>query len=58
MASEPMTEDQGDKIIDLLKKILKELEQINSTTRFDLKNGLEEANKTLDGIVRGIGKLK
>lgn len=58
MPDDPMTERQGDKIIDLLQDILKELREINNTAQFHIQSGVEEANRTLDGIEREIGNLK
>jgi hypothetical protein len=58
MPDDPMTESQGDKIIDLLEAILKELQEINNTTQFSLQSGMEEANSTLVSINGEIANLK
>ena len=56
MADEPMNERQGHEVIALLRDILTELKDIKSAVRWEINNGIKEANATLDRIEEtGIG---
>jgi hypothetical protein len=55
MSGDTITKQQGDRIIEILKDILSELEGITSRVERldrldDISEGLKEANSSLDGV--------